>query len=81
MDSVCSIASKTIDAADLTPIYSPVVYPVEGPRKASVDWIDLERLDEGEFLNDNLISFYLRFVSVDQGGDALLTRKGISSIG
>lgn len=41
---------------------SPLVYPLEGPRKANVDWIDLERLDEGEFLNDNLISFYLRQV-------------------
>ncbi|KAI9780101.1 MAG: Sentrin-specific protease 6 [Peltula sp. TS41687] len=41
----------------------PLVYPPEGPRKATVDWIDLERLDEGEFLNDNLISLYLRHVS------------------
>ena len=41
---------------------SPVVYPAQGSKRATVDWIDLERLDEGEFLNDNLISFYLRYV-------------------
>lgn len=42
---------------------SPVVYPTQGIRKATVDWVDLERLDEGEFLNDNIISFYLRYFS------------------
>lgn len=38
-----------------------VVYPQEGPRKATAEWQDLHRLDEGEFLNDNLISFFLRY--------------------
>ena len=27
-----------------------------------VDWSDLERLDEGEFLNDQLIDFYLLYL-------------------
>ena len=40
----------------------PLSYPKTGKKKATVEWEDLERLDEGEFLNDNLISFYLRFL-------------------
>ena len=39
--------------------HSSVVYPREGKKKATVDKQDIERLDEGEFLNDNLIMFYL----------------------
>ena len=41
---------------------APVVYPFDGERKTqtSVEHRDLERLDEGEFLNDNLIAFYLK---------------------
>lgn len=42
----------------------PLLYPKTGTKKISVEWIDLERLDEGEFLNDNLIAFYLRFLQV-----------------
>ena len=40
----------------------PLTYPKMGKKKTTVEWSDLERLDEGEFLNDNLISFYLRFL-------------------
>ncbi|KAL3422917.1 Ulp1 protease family protein [Phlyctema vagabunda] len=40
----------------------PLVYPREGKRKATVDMQDIERLDEGEFLNDNIIAFYLRWL-------------------
>ena len=40
----------------------PLVYPNVGKKKTTVEWSDLERLDEGQFLNDNLISFYLRFL-------------------
>ncbi|KAL9612685.1 MAG: hypothetical protein Q9167_002721 [Letrouitia subvulpina] len=40
----------------------PLTYPKEGKKRTTVDWGDLERLDEGEFLNDNLIAFYLRFL-------------------
>lgn len=47
----------------LGPIWSkPLTYPKTGKKKTTVEWEDLERLDEGEFLNDNLISFYLRFL-------------------
>ncbi|KAF2403045.1 hypothetical protein EJ06DRAFT_547366 [Trichodelitschia bisporula] len=38
----------------------PVVYPQTGKKKTTVTFADLFRLDEGEFLNDNLIEFYLR---------------------
>ena len=36
-----------------------IIYPKEGKNKATVDKQDIRRLDEGEFLNDNLIMFYL----------------------
>jgi sentrin-specific protease 7 len=38
---------------------SSIIYPNEGKHKATVDKQDIERLDEGKFLNDNLIMFYL----------------------
>lgn len=44
------------------PWSKPLLYPKTGKKKISVEWIDLERLDEGEFLNDNLIAFYLRLL-------------------
>ncbi|KAJ9365137.1 hypothetical protein DTO280E4_792 [Paecilomyces variotii] len=39
-----------------------LVYPRVGKKKAEVDVHDLERLRDGEFLNDNLVGFYLRFL-------------------
>lgn len=38
----------------------PVVYPPSGARRVTVEFGDLERLDEGQFLNDNIVSFALR---------------------
>ncbi|KAL8851226.1 MAG: hypothetical protein Q9221_003857 [Calogaya cf. arnoldii] len=40
----------------------PLVYPKEGKKRTTVNFDDLDRLDEGEFLNDNLIAFYLRYL-------------------
>ena len=40
----------------------PLTYPKVGKKKITVEWSDLERLDEGEFLNDNLIGFFLRYL-------------------
>ena len=40
----------------------PLIYPKVGKKKTTVEYVDLERLDEGEYLNDNLIEFYLRFL-------------------
>ncbi len=45
-----------------TPWTKPLIYPPQGPKRATVEFHDLERLDEGEFLNDNLVSFYLRYL-------------------
>ncbi|KAI4180106.1 MAG: hypothetical protein LQ346_007062 [Caloplaca aetnensis] len=44
------------------PWVRPVVYPKEGKKRTTVEWSDLERLDEGQFLNDNLVAFYLRYL-------------------
>ena len=44
------------------PWKKPLVYPKEGKKRATVDHGDLERLDEGQFLNDNLVGFYLRYL-------------------
>lgn len=40
----------------------PLIYPPEGDKRATVDRRDIERLNEGEFLNDNLLQFYLRYL-------------------
>ncbi|KAL8666796.1 MAG: hypothetical protein Q9168_007403 [Polycauliona sp. 1 TL-2023] len=40
----------------------PLVYPKEGKKRTTVEFDDLTRLDEGEFLNDSLIAFYLRYL-------------------
>ena len=48
----------------------PLVYPRDGKKKTTVDWTDLERLDEGQFLNDNLIGFYLRYLESKLGDEA-----------
>lgn len=45
-----------------TPWRKPLLFPKDGKKKASVEFSDLERLEEGEFLNDNLIGFYLRYI-------------------
>lgn len=41
-----------------------LIYPAVGKNRATVDRDDIPRLDEGEFLNDNLISFYMRYLQV-----------------
>jgi len=44
--------------------HQPLIYPATGKNRATVDQDDILRLDEGEFLNDNLISFYLRHLQL-----------------
>ncbi|KAI0119165.1 cysteine proteinase [Daldinia grandis] len=39
-----------------------LVFPFHGKSRATVDKEDIPRLDEGQFLNDNLIIFYLRYL-------------------
>jgi hypothetical protein len=41
---------------------SSLIYPKAGKRRMTVEYDDLYRLDEDEFLNDNLIGFYLRYL-------------------
>jgi hypothetical protein len=41
----------------------PVVYPLSGKKRTTVVFSDLERLDEDEMLNDNLIEFYIRWLT------------------
>ncbi|KAL5047351.1 hypothetical protein BDW71DRAFT_206478 [Aspergillus fruticulosus] len=40
----------------------PLVYPRFGKKKAEVNVLDLRRLAPHEFLNDNIIGFYIRFL-------------------
>lgn len=42
--------------------HDSLVFPATGKNRTTVDGDDILRLDEGEFLNDNLISFYLRYL-------------------
>ncbi|KAI1377433.1 cysteine proteinase [Hypoxylon crocopeplum] len=39
-----------------------LVFPPHGKNRATVDKEDIPRLDEGQFLNDNLLIFYLRYL-------------------
>ncbi|KAF8425561.1 hypothetical protein EV426DRAFT_573198 [Tirmania nivea] len=40
----------------------PLVWPPSGKKRVTVDYQDLERLEEEQFLNDNIINFYLRYL-------------------
>lgn len=44
------------------PWNSPLSYPSNGKKRATVYFDDLSRLDEDEFLNDNIIAFFLRYL-------------------
>lgn len=44
------------------PWKTPLIYPKTGKRRETVQFDDLFRLDEDEFLNDNLIGFFLRYL-------------------
>ncbi|KAI0119882.1 hypothetical protein GGR51DRAFT_568 [Nemania sp. FL0031] len=49
-----------------------LVYPNAGKNRATIDKDDIQRLDEGQFLNDNIIIFYLRYLQKnleDNNGD------------
>ncbi|KAG6052200.1 hypothetical protein E4U39_002237 [Claviceps sp. Clav50 group G5] len=42
--------------------HQSLVFPATGKDRATVDVGDILRLDEGQFLNDNLISFFIRYM-------------------
>ena len=50
---------------DLEPWHQSVMYPTTGTGRTVVDFEDIERLDEGEFLNDNLVGYALRRIEED----------------
>jgi Ulp1 family protease len=51
------------ESNDLGPEWDqPVHYPLTGKKRAVVEFSDLLRLDDGEFLNDNLLEFYTRYM-------------------
>lgn len=39
---------------------APLTYPATGPKRTTVEFTDIKGLDDGEWLNDNIISFCLR---------------------
>lgn len=54
---------KSFRRVDLGPKWdNPLVYPKSGKNRAEVEFHDLERLQDHEMLNDNLIGFYLRYL-------------------
>ena len=58
-----SLIEKSPKVYDLgEPWRRPLIYPKSGKKKSTVEWTDLSRLDEGEFFNDTLITFYLRYL-------------------
>ena len=44
------------------PWKDPLTYPKNGKKRATVNFDDLSRLDDDEFLNDNLVGFFLRYL-------------------
>lgn len=63
MDQVSLRSFSVLDDCHLILTYGrPLVYPKTGKKKAEVEKQDLERLHDSEFLNDNLIGFYVRFL-------------------
>lgn len=39
----------------------PLLYPATGRGRTTVEYEDLDRLEEGEFLNDNILNFCLKY--------------------
>ncbi|KAJ6110424.1 hypothetical protein N7486_002659, partial [Penicillium sp. IBT 16267x] len=64
IDSLPSHLNRPVQAKDENreKWKKPMVYPRIGKRRAEVSVEDRDRLREDEFLNDNLIGFYLRFL-------------------
>jgi sentrin-specific protease 7 len=54
------VAERWTQTNPQIPWHQSVMYPATGARRITVDFQDLERLDEGEFLNDNIVGYALR---------------------
>jgi len=49
----------------------PLVYPPEGPRRESVTWDDLSRLEDDEYLNDSLVALFMRYLQENMDQEEL----------
>ena len=47
-----------------TPWEAPLMYPSEGKKREVVNFADLHRFDEDEFLNDSIVAFFIRYLEV-----------------
>lgn len=45
-----------------TPWRKPLIYPPDGKSRATLSWEDLDRLNDDEFLNDNLVTLFIRYL-------------------
>ncbi|GAB7342900.1 hypothetical protein MBLNU457_g1015t1 [Dothideomycetes sp. NU457] len=45
---------------NIRPWEEPLTYPFQGPKRTTVNFEDLDRIDEGDLLNDNIVNFCLR---------------------
>lgn len=56
-----------------TPWKVPLTYPLTGKGKETVTWDDLERLEDDQFLNDTLVSLFLKYLQKHSNPDWLKT--------
>lgn len=49
----------------------PLMYPREGPRRESVTWDDLSRLEDDEYLNDSLVALFIRYLQENMDQEEL----------
>ncbi|EAS31065.2 Ulp1 protease [Coccidioides immitis RS] len=57
-----NLSDSSLDRGKAKKWTKPLVYPKVGKKRAEVEAHDLARLRVGEFLNDNLIEIYIRFL-------------------
>lgn len=57
----------------------PLIYPPNGRRLATVAWDDLERLEDGEMLNDSLVTLFLRYLQENADQDQVKTMHFFST--
>ncbi|CAK4016382.1 Ubiquitin-like-specific protease 2 [Lecanosticta acicola] len=54
------VVEKWSEMNNPAPWRNQVVYPSEGPRRVTLEFCDLLKLDDEEYLNDSLVNFWLR---------------------
>ncbi|KAF2140198.1 uncharacterized protein K452DRAFT_52644 [Aplosporella prunicola CBS 121167] len=58
-----------------TPWSHPVVYPPTGRRRGTILFEDMLRLNDGEFLNDSIIAFYMTWAAIQAETQGLPKEK------